>query len=428
MRAVLSHRTGRLLALAVLAAAAVPALAAPGAGSAPAADDRPQAIISLGDSFISGEAGRWQGNVDREYQVREDMYGTDRAAYGCDAQGKNCSKDPKRVYGNSYENPDALRDEKKRYAGCHRSDVAEIQRARWPATRGTVKKINIACSGAEAHHIITRKYKGEDPQKYQLTDWAAKYNIKAIHLSIGGNDLKFSKIITDCAEGFANPIKVGPCNGKWRQTVREALGEDGYVRKNVRNALQAIINAMGKKTLNADYIIVLQSYPSPIPAPADFRYAEGLPPLSSQRWAPGGCPFYNVDAAWARNEVIQELSNALQAVANEKDVDFLDLRNAFDHHTLCRTGTHQATMAHTLDHPLPDKDAEWIRFISQTIVKRAQGQVEESIHPTADGQAALGVCLTKLYEAKDKARGHRRYTCEDQSQKGVNDMTLTARP
>ncbi|MCM2393560.1 hypothetical protein NBG84_35700, partial [Streptomyces sp. CWNU-1] len=38
------------------------------------------AVISRGDSFISGEAGRWQGNADTSLGSR---YGTDRAAYGC---------------------------------------------------------------------------------------------------------------------------------------------------------------------------------------------------------------------------------------------------------------------------------------------------------------------------------------------------------
>src|SRR6266542_7001237 len=62
------------------------------------------AIVSLGDSFISGEAGRWNGNSLNIFGTRD---GTDRAAR-C-TLGIFCSYDATRVYGSSYA------------YGCHRS-------------------------------------------------------------------------------------------------------------------------------------------------------------------------------------------------------------------------------------------------------------------------------------------------------------------
>ena len=71
------------------------------------------AIVALGDSFISGEGGRWLGNGSESFGTRS---GTDRAAFACDGWGR-CDYDPGRVYGASEEN------------GCHRSDLAPIRSA-----------------------------------------------------------------------------------------------------------------------------------------------------------------------------------------------------------------------------------------------------------------------------------------------------------
>src|SRR3954452_2145358 len=76
--------------------------------AAPAAA-RPTAIVAMGDSFISGEGGRWLGNGSEALGTRS---GTDRAAFDCGALG--CEYDPTRVYGASEAND------------CHRSDVAPI--------------------------------------------------------------------------------------------------------------------------------------------------------------------------------------------------------------------------------------------------------------------------------------------------------------
>ena len=80
----------------VCAAALVPAALA-----TPRSPDT--ALVTLGDSFISGEAGRWQGN---SIDSTTDRSGTDRAWTGT-------GYDPSLIYGATDAN------------GCHRSDVAE---------------------------------------------------------------------------------------------------------------------------------------------------------------------------------------------------------------------------------------------------------------------------------------------------------------
>src|SRR5215216_3485833 len=93
----------RRLLSGVAAACAILALTSPAAHATRTSG--PTAIVSLGDSFISGEAGRWKGN---SIISTTDRAGTDRAWTGA-------GYDAARIYGAS----DAT--------GCHRSDVAEVQ-------------------------------------------------------------------------------------------------------------------------------------------------------------------------------------------------------------------------------------------------------------------------------------------------------------
>ncbi len=134
------------------------ALLAVGAGiwMAPTAAAGPRsergAIVSLGDSFISGEGGRWLGNGSEPLGTRS---GTDRAAFGCD--GWLCEYDPVRIYGSSAANE------------CHRSDVAPIRSA--PVT--VAEKVDLACSGARVANVLAASaggqgHFGEPPQTDQL--------------------------------------------------------------------------------------------------------------------------------------------------------------------------------------------------------------------------------------------------------------------
>ncbi|RAG80320.1 hypothetical protein DN069_38755, partial [Streptacidiphilus pinicola] len=123
----------------------------------------------MGDSYISGEAGRWLGNSDDTSGSRD---GTDRAYV-------NGSYDPTVVYGPTYN------------SGCDRSDTAEVNSA--PGLAQSTR-INIACSGATTANVLRaadggQSFKGEAPQADQLAQLAATDDVQTIVLSIGGNDL-----------------------------------------------------------------------------------------------------------------------------------------------------------------------------------------------------------------------------------------------
>lgn len=156
-----------LVALTVLGATGL----SMGAGSAWAAV-KPPAVVSIGDSYISGEAGRWKGN---SLDIDGDRDGTDRAYV-------NGIRDEHVVYGTSYDN------------GCDRSDSAEIKSAQFPFG---VVPFNLACSGAETINVISTKkggvsFKGEVPQNDALRKLVKEVNVQLIVVNVGGNDLGFS--------------------------------------------------------------------------------------------------------------------------------------------------------------------------------------------------------------------------------------------
>src|SRR5688500_6339808 len=152
------------------------------------------AIVSMGDSFISGEAGRWNGNSLNWYGTRD---GTDRAAYGCTWYG-DCSYDANRVYGGTH-------------GGCDRSDVAPIK----SAAISVSQKINIACSGARTQNIWRAvsggvAFKNEAPQADQLSTIARDKNVKLIALTITANDLGFADHVIDCTVAWSTSSSDNP--------------------------------------------------------------------------------------------------------------------------------------------------------------------------------------------------------------------------
>ena len=233
------------------------------------------AIVSLGDSFISGEAGRWNGNSLNIFGTRD---GTDRAAR-C-TLGIFCSYDATRVYGSSYGN------------GCHRSDVATIKSAGISVS----EKINLACSGARSVHIWRasqggQSFKGEAPQADQLLTVAQQKNVKLVVLTILANDVSFSDHVINCTVSWI--LGLGPCNqAQQAQLKAELPAAMNGLRKSI-DEVRAVMAAAGYSA--SQWKFVLAGYASPVPAAADVRYS------GSDRWWSGGCPFYDADFNWAKN-------------------------------------------------------------------------------------------------------------------------------
>ncbi|MFE6690917.1 endonuclease/exonuclease/phosphatase family protein [Streptomyces sp. NPDC057743] len=368
--------------------------------SAPAAacedeGKKQDAIVSMGDSFISGEAGRWAGNANTG--PGGSAWGTDRAAR-CENGEGDCRTDLGQVY-----EPGTAYDVKKNGDACDRSLSAEIKGTEM-AGIPRERRFNIACSGARTEHLTKTGFKGQRPQVEDLKDIAKDHQIKMITVSIGGNDLKFSDVIAACAKAYFAPSALGAsCKKSEQAAFEERLRQ---AEKDVAGAVEGIRAAMrqaGQK--DSSYQLVLQSYPNPLPRSSEYRYPQDDAPVGGVltaygRYRNGGCPFLDEDTDWAHGYVVPKISSMLRGVAARSGASFLDLQYAFTGHELCAKSSQQATAEHSLKNPLPAAQAEWIRWVpyvaegTKDVLWGSQGHQQEAIHPNLYGQQALGACLT----------------------------------
>ena len=365
--------------------------------------------VSVGDSFISGEGGRWAGNTQSLSESdRIDALGT-TAYYG----------EPNRELGGSA------------IPYCHRSKSAEI-------FTGEVQSKNLACSGAETTSAVSSVWAGLllapvfkpgldflnvpmnrvirggpcplarcEGQARLLETFArarklANEDIKMVALSIGGNDFGFAGVIQACATAY---VLNRECN---TQAAIKARFEEPQVKlrregieRGIRNIGQAMANAGFAK---GEYTIVVQDYESPIPElGAQFRY-----PANASRRTVGGCPFGNADAKWANatalttiDETVKKAAESVNAEAQFK-VEFLELKEAFNGRRLCETGVKLVGEGRPRRAPLTwrspnavDK-SEWINQL-RVVTLGTPFYQQESIHPNFWGQLALRNCLRKAY-------------------------------
>jgi hypothetical protein len=245
-----------LLVAAVLCAAPVPPAHADGPGSGP------PWVVSVGDSYISGEAGRWAGNNK-----------TFSSSAFIDALGATAYDDNSTGTG-------------ERIQGCHRSRSAEVY------IGGGVLGENLACSGAKtesfcdtAHHVFKPglDFNSEDcegntyeGQALMLQHFAAAHDIKLVAISIGGNDFGFGAVVEECAKDFvAQWVGGSPCSHDTKLRDR-LLGEFDLVAHRVEQAVLHVGEAMSQAGYSSSqYSIIVQTYPSPLPSGTEFRYGEG---------------------------------------------------------------------------------------------------------------------------------------------------------
>jgi hypothetical protein len=347
------------------------------------------AIVSLGDSFISGEAGRWNGNSLNMFGTRD---GTDRAAR-C-VFGIFCSYDATRVYGSSYNN------------GCHRSDVATIK----SAAISVDEKINLACSGARSVNIWRasqggQSFKGEAPQADQLLTVAQQKNVKLVVLTILANDVGFADHVINCTASWI--LGLGPCNQAEQASIVSAMpAAQAGLRKSI-DEVRAVMAAAGYSP--SQWRFVIAGYGSPVPAAANVRYS------GSDRWWTGGCPFYDADFDWAKNVATPYIIDGMRAVAAEKGVQVLDVRDSLNGHEVCHRSSSLVSgcCPNSVVH-------EWVRWVNTGC---CQGDAQESVHPNAFGQRAIGKCVALIYSQPSG-----NWTCRNTPGQNYNAMTLASIP
>ena len=359
-------------------AAPSPAFGGPGTG--------PTTAVALGDSYISGEAGRWQGN---SFSVAPGNDGTDRACAG----GRLCSVDKGKVYvGGTDVN------------GCHRSDVAEILTASLPVA----ERVNLACSGGVTRNIFRAAsggigQNGEQPQADQLLAVAKAKDVRLVQISVGGNDLGFASIVAACLRAYAT--RSTPCNETEQAKLDAAKPR---VIADVEKAIDEVRAVMAQAGYEpGDYRLILQTYPSVVPRAGESRYTENDPVRANV------CPFLDADLTWGRDSASQQIGGVVKTAAINRGVELLDLGDAFQGRELCARTT---ALADPLNPPSPVA-SEWGRFLGASVV--LQGDLQEAFHPNAYGQMALASCVGQVF-----ARPAGAFKCTNTPRRGPEGMTV----
>ncbi|WP_149184187.1 ricin-type beta-trefoil lectin domain protein [Streptomyces sp. TRM49041] len=244
-------------------------------------DERKSALISLGDSEISGEGvGTYEPGTD---------------------------------------GPDNW---------CHRSPDAAIHRTGIPAD----VTYNVACSGASTGNIRiggSKQYADELVQSDSLAVKARNTRVKMVLLVAGANDdLRFGPVMTDCVTRYV--LLQGPCEPKYASGWQSRV--DGLVPKveqTVRD-LRTVMRDAGYA--DGDYKLVVMSYPSPIGP--DFRDNPNFP----GKLLCGGLG-YDSDTVWGRNTAVPAFERGIREVAANTGAVYLDASRLFHGREVCMDET-----------------------------------------------------------------------------------------
>ncbi|OLR94775.1 hypothetical protein BJP25_12960 [Actinokineospora bangkokensis] len=270
-----STRTIGTAAAAVLVASLSTALALPAVSTTAVAvaDERPTAVVSLGDSAISGEGAG-------DYEP-----------------------------GTNGENGD----------WCHRSANALIHK-----TALADRTVNLACSGADSANVSladTTHYT-EGSQARRLVRVATENRVTAVVLQVGANDEPaFADTIVGCGLKWLNPFG-GNCSdaltAQWPQRLAAMAPRVEQAITDVKAAMREAGYADGS------YRFVLTSYASPV--------TERMDPVTHGF---DGCPLRLDDAEWGRTVAVPQFAEALRGVADRSGVSFLDFSRATEGREAC---------------------------------------------------------------------------------------------
>ena len=266
-------------------------------------------VVSVGDSAISGEAGRWAGN-------------TNGSPSNVDALGSTA------YYDNAAGNAEAIH-------GCHRSKASEI------GIGGGVASANLACSGARTY---TQPFSsgsdfkpgldfyddgaGHIGQAKALQQYAATHNVKMVVALIGANDYGFADIVQQCVTDWLTSPSwwKNYCNDDSSMTSKFTAANVAAITTRVTNAFLNLRTAMRNAGYaDGSWTLLAQTYSSPLPRGAQIRYSQN----GFTRQTVGGCGVWNADADWANDTVVAKLNGTVRnAAAASRDVEHRVVRGA----------------------------------------------------------------------------------------------------
>ena len=338
-------------------------------------------VVTVGDSYISGEAGRWAGNSNQGESV-------------IDALG------PTAYFDNATNTAETIN-------RCHRSKSDEAY------IGGGVNGLDLACSGAKTSTFTdsSGNFKpgldfysdssGNEGQALLLQQYAATHNVSMVQLSIGGNNFNFASIVQSCVTDFLTSPSWWPnyCDDDSSVTSNFTSGNISTQTAAIAGAIRNIRTAMSNAGYtDSMYTIVAQTYPSPIPNGSGFRYSQS----GFTRQSTGGCGFWNADANWANSTALgtinSSVKNAVGAVG-APNVKVMDLSSAFNGRRLCEStvGLLEEKGLSSWRSAGAVNQTEWINQIRTVSTIFSDYYIQESIHPNYWGQLAMRNCVRQAY-------------------------------
>jgi hypothetical protein len=323
-------------------------------------------IVTVGDSAISGEAGRWAGN-------------TNDSSNRVDALGSSA------YYDNATNSAEQI-------AGCHRSKAAEA------FIGGGVNSLNLACSGARTYTQApgSGDFKpgldfysdssGRKGQALMLQEFASGHNVDAVTVLIGANNFGFADIVTRCVTNFLTSPSwwKNYCNDDndiaSRFTPSAVAARTAEVSGAILNVRQAMLNAGYS---DAMYMIIVQTYSSPLPRGAGIRYAQS----GFSRQSTGGCGVWNRDADWANDTAVTKMNQASRdgaAATGLTNLVILDNRDALSGRRLCENtvGLLEERGVATWQSAGAADNTEWVSQIRTVTAIFGPYQLQEGVHPS----------------------------------------------
>jgi len=340
-------------------------------------------VATLGDSYISGEAGRWAGS-------------SNTSSSHADALGSTA------YFDNAGNTGDQIN-------RCHRSKSQESY------IGGGVGGVNLACSGARTSTFsdsdgnfkpgldFSDNGAGQQGQAKMLQIFATTHNLKMVVVGIGGNDFNFASIVQSCVVDFLGSPSWFPdyCYDDSSVTANFTSANISAVQARIAAGLQNVRAAMR----NAGYAdsawsMVVQTYPSPIPNSAGFRYSQS----GYTRQSTGGCGFWNKDADWANATALPTINATVKSAITASGVagvKTLELASAFNGRRLCEStvGLYEEKGLTSWQQAGAVDQTEWVNQIRTVSTAGSDYYIQESLHPNYWAQLGLRSCVRQVWNS-----------------------------
>lgn len=482
----MGSKSRRIATWVVPTAALSVAVGALGAAPAQAADPDPARVVSVGDSYISGEGGVWanKGFHSAQPSTQWTHWWTGEPSQGGGFYSGFVYGDAgaPAAAGGSAGAPYGSKSARELINYCHRSA--------WSPVHGNVNEgvasgiggmvpVNLACSGATvpSHYGSDKTVikpgvdfnkDGITGQATMLREEAVHHNVQAVVLSVGGNDFGFADIATACITAFI-PFLGGENKMCSKLPQYQALIQKPHLDKTkdvIKAGIKNVTDAMRQAgKADKDWQLVYQTPPLPLTRGSDIAKSwdeSGF--FTRDRQTIGGCGVYTQDANWLVDTVYPTLISTMkQAVAESRGalgdvkVKFVDNTNAFDGHKLCESSiakinTNYALTAGygmskptdqprvpfvaqaatpTANDPLTrgfnGAKSEWITPIilgDQPPLGKDQHRAQNPLHPNFWGQRALSACLDLALTAD----ANKIVKCAQDKPGGVEVLDSKGRP